>query len=309
MTKTRRPLTWVIFAGILAASPVQAQPPKPFSRVESNVVYGMYSGLALLLDVHRPAQPNGYGIVLIAGSGFTSPLAYDAAPLSQSPQIGLYGKPLVDAGYTVFAINHRAAPRFRYPAAVEDVQRAVRFVRHHAKRFAIDPDRIGAAGGSSGGYLVSMLGTMDGAGDASDPDPVNRESAKVQCVVARAAPADLLNVPGGGPAIISFLGMVLSTGPAPPPPASVEYRTFRDASPVHYVTRDDPPFLLMHGDADAVVSFKHSEVMEQALKAAGVPTKFLRIAGAGHGPTFTGATNPPDYLGEMVRWFEAHLKR
>ena len=86
------------------------------------------------------------------------------------------------------------------------MQRAVRFVRHYATRFGINPDRIGAAGGSSGGYLVSMVGVMDGQGDQNDSDPVNRESAKVQCVVARAAPTDLLNVAGGGPEIVSFLG-------------------------------------------------------------------------------------------------------
>ena len=65
----------------------------------------------------------------------------------------------------------------------------------------------------------------------------------------------------------------------------------------------------MHRDADPEVPIKHSEVMEQALKTAGVPTKFLRVAGAGHGPTFLGATNPPDYLGEMVRWLELQVRK
>jgi acetyl esterase/lipase len=300
-----RPL-WVIVLGAMMSSEVRAQTAGSL-RVEPNVVYGMHSGLALLMDVHHPAQPNGYGIIFLVGSGFTSPLAYDAPPLTRSPQVELYSKPLLNAGFTVFAINYRLAPRFRYPAALEDAQRAVRFVRHNAKRFGIRPDRIGGVGGSSGGYLVSMLGTMDGSGRPEDPDPINRESAKVQCVVARAASSDLLNVTTG-PAMASFLGMIASAGPAPPPPRSIEYQTFRDASPVHYVTKDDPPFLLMHGDADPIVPIKHSEVMEQALKTAGVPTKFLRVAGAGHGPTFSGATNPPDYLGEMVRWLEIYLK-
>jgi acetyl esterase/lipase len=258
------------------------------------------------MDVHRPAKPNGFGILFFVGSGFTGPMAYDAPPLKQDRQVQIYGQPLVAAGYTVFAVNHRLAPRFRYPAALEDAQRAVRFVRHHATRFGVDPDRIGAAGGSSGGYLVSMLGTMDGGGDAEDPDPVNRQSAKVQAVVARAANSDLLNLPVG-PAMASFLGMVLSAGPTPPPATSVEYRTFRDASPIHYVTKDDPPFLLLHGDADVLVPFKHSELMQKALADAGIPAVLLRISGGGHGPTFTGASNPPDYLGEMVRWFDRYL--
>ncbi len=149
--------------------------------VQSNVVYGMYSGAALLMDVHRPANPNGYGIIYVSGSGWTTAMAYSAAPLKSNGQSLQYAKPLVAAGYTVFTVNHRSLPRFHYPAAVEDVQRAVRFVRSNAASFGIRPDRIGATGGSSGGHLVSMLGTLDGKGNPDDPDPVERESAKVQC--------------------------------------------------------------------------------------------------------------------------------
>jgi acetyl esterase/lipase len=96
----------------------------------------------------------------------------------------MYAKPLLDAGYTVFAIDHRDPPRFHLPAAVEDSQRAVRYIRHHVKEFGIRPERIGAAGGSSGAYLVDMVGVLDGKGDPDDPDPVNRGSAKVQAVVS-----------------------------------------------------------------------------------------------------------------------------
>ncbi len=106
----------------------------------------------------------------------------------------MYVPPLTEAGYTVFAITHRATPGFRYPAPLEDAQRAVRFIRHHAVTYGIDPARIGGAGGSAGVHLVSMLGTMGGPGAASDADPINRESARLQCVVARAAPLDLLQM-------------------------------------------------------------------------------------------------------------------
>ena len=104
------------------------------ARVESNVIYGMYSGLALLMDIHYPENPNGYGVVKIGGSGFHAPLSLDASPLKQQGG-GPAHTALLEHGYTVFSINHRAAPRFRYPAAVEDAQRAVRFVRHHAARY------------------------------------------------------------------------------------------------------------------------------------------------------------------------------
>lgn len=268
--------------------------------VQSNVVYGMYSGAALLLDVYQPAKPNGYGIIYVSGSGWTTPMAYAAAELKSNGQSKQYASALANAGYTVFSVNHRSLPRFRYPAPVEDVQRAVRFVRHNAGRFGVRADRIGASGGSSGGHLVSMLGTLDGRGVAGDPDPVERESAKVQCVVARAAPVDFLTGTNG----TFLLGI---TRPLPGDKSSAEYKLHVEASPISHVTPDDPPFLLMHGDKDESVNIGQSEEMEAKLKGAGVAVKFLRIAGAGHGPSFPGAVNPPDYLGEMVRWFDRYL--
>jgi len=274
------------------------------ANVQANVVYGMYSGAALLMDVHRPAKSNGYGIIHVSGSGWTSPMAYAAPQLKTNGQSLMYAKPLVDAGYTVFVVNHRSLPRFRYPAAVEDVQRAVRFIRSNSANYGIRPDRIGASGGSSGGHLVSMLGTLDGAGKPDDPDPVERESAKVQCVVARAAPTDFFHMSNAG---LAFLGMRAPSGDKPVATKSEEYRTYREASPLFHVSAGDPPFLLMHGDKDESVPFAQSVEMEKALKAAGVEVKLIRVEGAGHGPTFPGAKNPPDYLGEMIAWFNRHL--
>lgn len=271
------------------------------ATVQSNVVYGMYSGAALLMDVHRPANPNGYGIIYISGSGWTSPMAYSSWQLKSNAQSLQYAKPLVEAGYTVFTLNHRSLPRFQYPAAVEDVQRAARFIRHNAASFGIRADRIGASGGSSGGHLVSMLGTLDGKGNPNDSDPVERESAKVQCVVARAAPTNLLKARN------PFVGMSVPAGPEPVDKNSIEYRTGFEASPTSHVSPDDPPFLLVHGDRDETVAFAQSEDFEKVLKAAGVTVKLIRVAGGGHGPSFPGATNPPDYMGKMVGWFNRYL--
>jgi acetyl esterase/lipase len=267
-------------------------------RVERNVVYGMYSGLALLLDVYHPNEPNGYGVIFIAGSGWAAPLSLDAAPLKQSGQEKVYAEPLADAGYTVFAINHRATPRFQYPAALEDAQRAVRFVRHHAERFGVNNDRIGAVGGSSGGHLVSLLGTLDGQGIPDDPDPLLRESAKVQCVVARAAPVRLSGI--SSPARVLFVGMVTSRRAGP---NSIEARTYHEASPVNHVSSDDAPTLLIH----PTVPYEQSETMRDALKKASVEVQLLKIPGGGHGPTFPGATNPPDYIGATIDWLNQHL--
>lgn len=272
--------------------------------IQSNVVYGMYSGTALLMDVHRPTSSNGHGIIHVSGSGWTAPMAYSAGQLKTNGQSLQYAKPLVDAGYVVFVVNHRSLPRFRYPAAVEDVQRAVRYVRANATTFGIRPDRIGASGGSSGGHLVSMLATLDGKGIPDDPDPVERQSAKVQCVVARAAPTDFFKMSSAG---LAFLGMRAPTGKSEETTHSLEFRAYREASPISHVSSDDPPFLLIHGDKDESVPFAQSVAMERALQAAGVTVKLIRVEGAGHGPTFPGAKNPPDYLGEMVAWFHRHL--
>ena len=281
----------ITLAGLLlAALPLFGQPTEP------NVIYGMYSGLALLMDVYKPAQPNGYGIIFISGSGWHTSEEWGVEPLAKGGQTKLYAPVLVKAGYTVFSLSHRAAPRFRYPAAVEDAQRAVRFVRHNAQRFGIRPERIGAVGGSSGGHLALMLGTLDGAGDPTSKDPVSQTSAKVQCVVARAAPADLATMASAA-TVASFLG-------GPPP-----FRSPAPASPVTYVSADDPPTLLIHGDADKSVPYDQSERMLALLTKAGVTSKLLRIPGGGHGPTFADVPNPPDYMGEMIAWLNKYLPR
>jgi acetyl esterase/lipase len=269
-------------------------------HIESNVVYGMYSGLALLMDVHHPDAPNGYGLIHISGSGWNAPLSLDARPLKESAHVRLEGRPLVEAGYTLFTINHRATPRFAYPAPVLDAQRAVRFVRYHATRYGIDSARIGAIGGSSGGHLVTMLGVLDGEGDPDDESPINRLSAKVQCVVARAAPA--LFEPGQRDVRALFLEAVLRPDASP---GSIEARRAREASPLTHISPGDPPFFLIHGEADDVVPIRFSEAMYAALHQAGVPVRFRRVPGSGHGP---GILRTPRLAAEIVAWFDEHLR-
>ena len=151
---------------------------------------------------------------------------------------------------------------------------------------------------------MSLLGLLDGQGNPNDSSLINRVSAKVQCVVARAAPADLVLMAKEQEPLIPLFGYAIN-----PDPGSLEHRTFVEASPVTYVSADDPPFLMVHGDADTRVFFKQSEVLEAALRKAGVEVKLLRIPGGGHGPKFDGASNPPDYIGEMIHWLDQHLIR
>ena len=269
-------------------------------RIEKNVMVGMVSGLALVMDIHYPENPNGYGIIHISGSGWSRSLSYDAQQLSES-QVGIYGAPLVEQGYTVFSLNHRAVPRFQFPDPLLDVQRAVRFVRHNASKYAIDPMRVGAIGGSSGGHLVSLLAALDGLGDPDDPDPVNHESAKIQTAVVRAAPSDLKKM-GHSANLSLLLGARLVNELN-----SQEAKRYVDASPVTYTSYDDPPMLLLHGDDDQIVPYEQSVSFLSNLSEYDIPAKLITIPGAGHGPTFPGAKNPPDFIGEMVAWFDKYL--
>ena len=128
----------------------------PTTQVTSGVVYGHRHGQDLTLDVLRPAKPNGIGIVLMASGGWKS-------------QAGSFRKwlaaPLLRRGYTVFAVYHIAQPKATVMEITEDVNRAVRYIRHKAGDYGIDPQRLGVTGGSSGGHLSLMLATRGGPGD------------------------------------------------------------------------------------------------------------------------------------------------
>ncbi len=274
------------------------------ARVEKNVVYGMYSGLALLMDIHYPEQPNGYGVVHVSGSGWSAPLSLDARPLKASGHVRIEGTDVVNAGYTLFTVNHRAIPRFRYPAPLEDVQRAVRFVRFHASKYGINADKIGALGGSSGGHLVGMLGVLDGKGDSESDSEIDRVSSKAQAAVVRAPPTDFSSF-GGSAGIELLLGARLREGMDP---AATEMRIAIEASPVTYASADDPPFLLIHGDADETVPYSQSEKLRDSLKKVGVKAELVRIKGAGHGPSMPGADEDARIGKRAAAWFDRYLR-
>jgi acetyl esterase/lipase len=283
------------------------------ARVDRNVVYGMVSGLGLLMDVYRPAQPNGIGIVTIMGSGWSQPLRAGALQLKSQAAIVEYAERFAAAGYTAFVINHRSSPRFRYPDPVDDAQRAVRFIRAHKADYGLTSDRIGAWGASSGGHLAEMLGTLDGKGNPADLDPVERESAKVQAVVTLFAPSDLTAMFPATTrqgAIASLMGFEYRSPNMGGRPDELENVKYREASPITHVTGDDAPMLLYHGDQDPIVPIQQSELMEAGLKKAGVAVRFVRVPGGRHGAhfAFPDTIAPPDDAADAIAWFDAHLK-
>ena len=297
----------VLCAGVLSFN-AAAQ-----TAIEKNVVYGMYSGLALLMDVHRPDEPNGYGLIYINGSAWRAPLSLDSNALKDAmdrPEMGV--TQLLEAGYTVFSINHRAAPRFPYPAAVADSQRAVRFIRHHADQFGIDAEMIGAVGGSSGGYLVSMLGALDGDENSDGITAIDQESAAVQAVIAIFPATDLVDFTratrGSNALLTSYMAAYLSST-APDGPPSEERKLFTEASPTAHITPDDPPFLLIHGDADVAVPYSQSEVLFARLQENNVTSEFITMPGGGHGAALLDGPNPPDHYTPMIDWLDRHLRQ
>jgi len=207
------------------------------------------------MDVYRPAQANGIAIVAVHGSGWYSPMRYDASQLKASREVTSQAERFAAAGYTVFAVNHRPGSSLPRSGAYRGCATRSALRSFSRGRYGIASDRIGAWGSSSGGHLVELLGTMDGKGDPSDSDPVNRLSAKIQAVVALFAPSDLMLMfstmarPG---TLVSLMGFSSQDPAVAPPglgvrPDDVENRQYREASPLTHVTADDPPMLLMHG--------------------------------------------------------------
>jgi acetyl esterase/lipase len=280
------------------------------TKVDSNVIYGMYSGLALLMDVYYPAQPNGKGVIFVHGGHWRmSPAVGTAAPKTGGNivQLVAFIKPFVDAGYTVFVPDYRMAPRFTYPAPVEDIQRAVRFVRFNAKKYDIDPDHIGGVGFSAGAHLISMVALMDGKPTDRDQSPVGQVSASLQAVVSGATPANL----GENASVLEnagwtsgFIGDLVAPGMAP---NSEVYKKLMAASPITYVAAGAPPFFLIHADKDAEVPMQIEVEFQQALEKVGTPVKLVVVPDTEHEATFVG-DNAKVFTPGMVAWMDQYLQ-
>ncbi len=261
-------------------------------KIVPDVVYGHKLGLAMTFDVFQPpADANGAGVLFMVSGGWYSNWT------EPEKLIGMF-RPLLDEGFTVFAVRHGSSPKFSIPEAVEDVRRAVRYVRVNADRFGVDPQRLGVYGYSAGGHLSLMLGTASDEGDAKASDPVLRASDRVQAVVAAVAPTDLRimvwTAPESLPAYKRFPAMDLPIADA------------AQVSPLLHVTADDAPTLLIAGDADELVPIKHSREIYAALQEKNVRSQLVELAGAGHG--FRG-DDAARATAEMVAWFVKYLAK
>ncbi len=279
-----------------------------FTRTDA-LTYGERRGEALTLDVLKPAQPNGLGVLLMVSGSWKSRAG------SLRPWLAA---PLIRHGYTVFAVYHVPQPKATVMEIVADVHRAARFVRTQAAEYGVDPARLGVTGGSSGGHLSLMLATRGGPGPADAPDPVDRASSAVQAVAIFFPVTDLLNLgdstenlhDGGPPK--SFLKAFAQD----PKDLPVWQVTGREMSPIYHVTSNLPPTAIFHGDADTLVPLDQSERFVRQARDAGATVELTVHPGFGHG--ITGGPLLRDLralltmLADLERfadWFDTHLRR
>ena len=231
--------------------------------VQENIVYAKVNGTELHLDVYEPARTSAEprpAVILIHGGGWS---AFD-----KSTMRGMGGF-LSRSGFVAFSVDYRLfkAGENRWPAQLDDVQRAVRWVRANASKYGVDPDHIGAFGHSAGAQLAALLG-MEETRDNSDP-ALAKYSSRVQAVVDVSGPSDFTvnHDPDGDAFLTSFLGASYSKDP----------ELWRDASPVFHVSKKDAPFLIVHGTQDQDVPIAQAQELYDKLKSAGVPATFIKV--------------------------------
>lgn len=299
---------FVLSLAVLAffLSDASAQGPT-FTRTE-DVIYGRKHGVALTMDVFTPTKdPNGLGVVFCVSGGWFS--------AKEAINIGFI-KPLVDRGYTVFAVVHGSQPRFTLPEILDDMHRSVRYIRANAEKYKIDPERLGITGGSAGGHLSLMQGNAFKLGDPKATDPVEKQSSKVAAVACFFPPTDFLNWGKDGFVMLGEGDMKAFRAPfdfRERNPVTNSWYTILDedkrkaigkaCSPIYHVKKGSAPALIIHGDADKLVPIQQAEVIVAAYKKAEVPCELVVRKGAAHG--WDGIQKD---IGLFADWFDTHLK-
>jgi acetyl esterase/lipase len=295
-------------AALALTAPALAQPETNYTRTE-DVIYGRKYGLAMTMDVFAPKdkeKANGKGIIWCVSGGWVSNKPGGIGP----------GQELVNRGYTVFAVVHGSQPKFTIPEVLDDMHRAVRFIKANAKKYNVDPDKLGIAGGSAGGHLSLMQGCAPKDGEPKKSDPVEHQSSKVAAVACFFPPTDFLNYGKEGEIA---LGEGTLKGFRPPfdfwerekgtnKLVVIEDPERRKAigkqiSPVYHVTKESAPALIIHGDADFLVPIQQAELIIAKFKENNVPCELVVRKGAGHGgPAFANDAKV------LADWFDKYLK-
>lgn len=310
-----RPATFLISvlgigaAHCLAAAGAEAKPAAPASanglKVERDIHYVPDGDAAEVLDLYLPEQPAGKPLPLVIwvhGGGWCA-----------GSKAGVQVAFLEKQGYAVASVEYRFSQKAVFPAQIEDCQAAIRFLRANSAKYNIDPAHIGVGGDSAGGHLVALIGTSGGRKAFPAIGGNEDQSDKVQAVCDFYGPTDFSSVVTQAKEDEAHGGVknIYKFNTAADPYSSLIGASLADASkaeavsPVHYVSKDAPPFLILHGTADVHVPFAQSVELAEKLKAAGVPVVLQKFPGGGHGGL---AFHQPAVHELIQHFFDKNLK-
>ena len=261
-----------------------------------DVVYGHKMGVALTMDVFKPATPNGIGVIFVVSGGWYS--NYD----NINPGLA---KIFTDRGMTVFEVLHGSQPKFIMPEIISDVTRSIRFIHANAKTYGVDPNRLGISGMSAGGHLSLMMAARGDNGNPDAKDPVEQAPSTVQAVACFFPPTDMLNWGKDGQSALT----VANIRPYWPAFGITDKTPVDDVnkmavmySPVTWTTAKMPPTLIFHGDKDPLVPLQQSQLYMKKLEELNVPHELDVEPGGMHGW--------PNMVPDIVKcavWFEKYL--
>ena len=259
---------------------------------EAGLEFAQADGQGLQLNLARPKNPAGKipAILCIHGGGFRAGKreGWDARC-----------KLLAERGYAAATVTYRLAPKHPFPAAVEDVKAAVRWLRANAEKYGIDPERIGVVGDSAGGHLAQFLGVTGGVAQFEGNGGNPAFSSRVSCVVNYYGPSDLTKSYGKSVDAAEVLPLWLGGDD------TKEHKRHVLASPLNWVTPAAAPTLLLQGTEDKYVNHEQAVWMRDRLKGAEVEVELISLEGAGHG--FKGADAEKAWKAALD-FFDRHLK-
>jgi acetyl esterase/lipase len=281
----------IAFLGLTAAARGQQQQVPEGVKVQKDLEYVAGGHERQKLDLYLPekAEKPLPVIVWIHGGG------WQAGNKNNPPAL-----PLTARGYAVASINYRLSQHAQFPAQIEDCKAAIRWLRANAKKYNLDPDHVGVMGASAGGHLVALLGTtgnvkkLEGKGGHSD------QSSRVQAVVDLFGPTDFTKMGGNHDKPTSAEARLLGG------PVQENKDKSAKANPITYVSKESAPFLILHGDKDPTVPYNQSELLEEALKKAGVEVTLVKVEGAGHGGK---EFRTEEIQKRIADFFDKHLKK
>ena len=280
----------------------------PDFKLIKDVVYGNEFATAMTFDIYIPSKPNGAGVILTNSGGWKSPydtfkiqdngtyrFATDEEMTKSETYHILSPKQLVLNGYTVFEVRHGSRRKFEMSEIVSHVRRAVRFIKHNSSDYGVDKNRIGLWGGSASGHLSLLIGLSPEVPLFDAKLDWKKKRADVAAIAVFAAPSDLDKMVLNNPKTwAKFAFLKLST------------EQYREFSPVNYVSKNDPPTLIMHGNTDGIVQFSQGELMHAKLQEKGVLSNFSVFEKTSHSPTLEQSARG---VGEALAWFDTHLKK